>query len=171
MQLGSEPRLDAGRQLLRYLHVDPHLVDVGDPKQLRTIAATRSAAGIDQGADVRFARGDDAIEGCGDILEVAMREQAVDFALVGRGFGIRGIQPGLGTIVVGLLALLLLHRDDALGQIAPALIGRLANCFSASLTLTTARAELSLACEAASCASRSGVSISASTSPFFTCAP
>ena len=66
MQVGGQPRLDAGRQLLRHLHVDPHLVNVGDAEQLRAAAAAGAAAGIDQRADVGLARGHDAVERRGD---------------------------------------------------------------------------------------------------------
>ena len=69
VQLGSEPRFDAGGQLLRHLHVDAHHVNVGDLKQLGAAAATRSAAGIDQRADIGLARGDDAVERHGDVFE------------------------------------------------------------------------------------------------------
>jgi hypothetical protein len=93
-------------------------------KQLRSVAAAGAAAGVDQGADVGFARGDDAIERHGDILEVGHRLQPIDVTLVGGDFGVGGTQAGFGAVIVGFFALLFLHRDHALGRVAPALVGR-----------------------------------------------
>ena len=72
------------------MHVDAHHVNVGDLKQLGAAAATRSAAGVDQRADIGFARGDDAVERHGDVFEVGHGAQTVDFALVRGDFGVRG---------------------------------------------------------------------------------
>ena len=59
MQFRGQPLFDATGHLLRYLHVDPHLVNVRHLEQLRP----GSAPGVDEGADVGLAGGHDAIEG------------------------------------------------------------------------------------------------------------
>ena len=84
MQFGGEALANAGRQLLRHLHINPHLMNVGDLKQLRAVAA--SAAGIDEGADIGFARGHDAVEWRDDLFEAFQRLEPVDLALVGCDF-------------------------------------------------------------------------------------
>jgi hypothetical protein len=67
----------------------------------------------------------DPVERHGNILEVGHGAQTIDFALVCGDFGIRGAQTRFGAVVIGLLALLLLHGDDTFGRVAPALISRL----------------------------------------------
>ena len=94
-------------------------------KQLGTVAAAGSASGIDQCADIGFARGDDTVERRGDVLEAFQRLQPVDFALIDGDFGIRRTEARLGAVVIGLLAFLLLHGHDAFRRVAPALVGRL----------------------------------------------
>jgi len=87
---GAGPRSAAPgcrRHLLRHLHVDAHLVNVGDAEQLRSGAAAGAAAGIDERADVGLARGHHAVERRGDVLEACQRLQAVDVALGGIDVG------------------------------------------------------------------------------------
>ena len=125
MQIGGQARLNAGGQLLRHLNINPHLVNVGDAEQLRPAAAAGTAAGIDQGADIGFARGHDAVERRDDPFEAFQRLQTIDLALIGGDFGYGRVEARGGAVVIGLFALLLLLGDDALGRVAPALEGRL----------------------------------------------
>ena len=125
----DRPWLHAGGQLLRHLHIDAHLVHVGDAKQLGSVAAAGAAAGIDERADIGLARGHDAVERRDDALEVFERREPVDFALIGGDLRRGGVEPGDGAVVVGLLAFLFLHGDDALRRVAPALRRSIAaNC-------------------------------------------
>ena len=111
MQVGSEPLADAGGQLLRHLHVDAHLVNVGDAKQLRAAAAAGSAAGIDQRADVGLARGHHAVERRGDVLEAGQGRRRSTSPWSAATSALAALSRALGAVVIGLLDLLLLLRD------------------------------------------------------------
>ncbi len=77
----AERRLGARRHTrhiaLRHAHVDPQLFRVGDDEQFR--AAT--GAGVDQLADIGFARGDGAVERHHDTGKPFHRDDAVDIGL------------------------------------------------------------------------------------------
>ena len=108
IQIGGQSRLNAGGQLLRYLDINPHLVNVGHPEQLRSAAAASTAAGIDEGADIGFAGGYDTIERRDDPFEAFQRLQTIDLALVGGDFSYCRVEARGSAIVIGLFALLLL---------------------------------------------------------------
>ena len=73
------------RHFLRHLNEDPHLMHVGNAKELRPVAG--AAAGIDQRADIGIARGHDAVERSDDALEGFERGELIDLALVDIGLG------------------------------------------------------------------------------------
>jgi hypothetical protein len=68
LQAGSE----RGRESLRDLYVDADLLQVGHFEQLLP-----GVPGVDQGADIRVARSDDAVEGGDNVLERFHRFQAL----------------------------------------------------------------------------------------------
>ena len=113
--------MNAGRLLLRHLNIDPHPVNVSDLEQLLPTTAT----GVDEVADIGFARGHDAVEGRNDLLEAFERLQPRQIALIGLHLSLRRVQLCGGVAVVGLFRLLLLLGDDALGRVLPPLVGRL----------------------------------------------
>ena len=101
--LGADP--DRGHVVLGHVDIDPQLGDVGDHEHRRPGAA----AGIDQRADIGFARGDHAIERHRDLLVARQRFQPFDI-------GLTGIDGGLLVGEVGAALVDLLRRNEIRGD-------------------------------------------------------
>jgi hypothetical protein len=71
-QLGRQAPVNVGGLPLRHLDVDPHLVNVRNAEQFPRSAV---ATGIDERADVGFARGHNAIEGGDHLLAEKIGDQ------------------------------------------------------------------------------------------------
>ena len=151
VELGSLAEIDDRPASLRHLDIDPHLLDVGDLEPAR---APVPEAGIDQCAEIGLARGDDAVEGRADALEILQRHQQRT-----------GHWPPAASTAARLDCASLAFSSASCWETASFLTS---DC--QRLLVTSAR--LSPDCAAArsalawfSCWSRSGVSISASNLP------
>ena len=155
----ADRRLGAWRHarhiVLRHVDIDAQLAGIGDHEQLRAAGGPH----IDQCADVGFARGDDAIERRDQVLEAFLGDQAVDVRLRRLDLGDIGVQGESALVDV------LLGDGIGAGERLPALCADLRELGIGLERRSGRRAP------ASSCWSRSGVSISASTSPAFTLLP
>ena len=81
------PAVNAGRHLLRHLDEDPHLVNVGDPKQLGALPPPVPLPAL-MSAPISVSRAvTTPSNGRDDLLEVFERLQPIDLALIGRDLG------------------------------------------------------------------------------------
>jgi hypothetical protein len=101
--LGADP--DRRHVSLRNVDIDAQLADIGDHEH----RWPRTAAGIDQRADVGVARGDHAVEGCCDLLVGRQRLQPLDI-------GLAGIHRRLLVGEIGGALVDFLHRHEIRGD-------------------------------------------------------
>ena len=111
--LGADP--DHRDERLRHVDVDAQLAGIGHHEHRRG----RAAAGIDKGSQVRFARGDHAVEGRQHILVAGQRLEPVNIGLV-------RLDGRLFTGEVGnSLVQVLLGNSARVGKALPPFQGRL----------------------------------------------
>ena len=109
-ELRLHPMVEIGGVALRRLHVDAHLVRIGDHEQ----AGACVGALVDERADVDVALRDDAVERRDDVGERLERLEAVDIVASGGDFGFALL------LVCGLLVRRLLRDGAGLAERLPA---------------------------------------------------